>query len=1182
MRRIITLLAVLNIGVSLFAQQEQTISLQHDLAHKTKNYFEGFQNNIGSNDFTYPSHRNDVSKSILTRASDGNMAIEWKTQTIPSDYKKPMLGFLWIAAIDLTDENVKFNVFINDKQRFTITSGNKDNWTVRNPEGAQLDFLGLETDRHGDAHGYMYMNMPSKWIEAGQAVQIKMVGEAANSNTWIIVYQAKDALDYLQQSVLYNKQSELSILRNNETLNLHLKMPQMYVGETISYKMGEQTGSLHLKKTQENSEAKFTLSLKENQFGNLILSDKYGEIISVPTLDKKGEYSKILDNSLLEVELFEKTKGAYLVRSQRIYKPKMIENIKALANSKLATGQIFLMNSSHQDIAWMDAPEKCIIERDTMLLEPLYEKAIKDPSYRFDIEDALMVKEFINRHPDKKEGIKQMLSDGRLSCGSSYIQPYEEMYSGEALVRQFYFGAKWLKKEFGYTANTYWNVDVPGRTLQMPQILKKSGTRYMMISRHDKGLFNWEGPDGSSVMVYSPGHYANAYTSLHKSRYNATEFLAGNFLEWDTYYSENKSTNIIPLLSDYDMSPAEDYSPLIKKWEDISELQNEDGKTEQVSLPKFKISTAPNFFETIEKNKLKLNSIMGERPAVWLYIHGPSHQKALKASREGDILLTAAEKFATINALIDQSFIKYPQLELNRAWEAKIYPDHGWGGKQGQITDAYFAEKFRQARDQAKTILSNSLEDVASKIKTNPRKGIPLVVFNSLSWERNDPVSFNINFNKGETKSIIINNAKGKLIKHQLKSPQYYEDGSIQSAQVHFIAHKIPSIGYKTFYLVSSQEQLKDNEKEEQKDIFENDFYKILFTEKGISSIYDKELSKELIDSEKFAAGEVFTMASKGHGAGEFSDIQQATMEGFDKTGHYTIEWEIVEQGSVFTSYKMRQPIRNAVVEQIVTIYHPIKKIDFNVALLNWEGVLYREYRMALPLKMDNSKVAYEVPFGMVRVGEDEIKGAAGERHKTICKDIHPRGIENWIAAQDNEHGVTLSSSVAVADYIDPTTEPVKNTILQPILLASRRSCHPEGNEYLQTGDHSFHFSLSSHKKGWNNSLRFGKQSNEKLQIVVNPNTYKTAKLPEAMSFFSLDAKNAIISTIKKSEDGNGVILRVYEVDGKEVQTKLSTFSQFESIVPTNLIEDESKNALPIQKQELGISKYGIETFKLQ
>ena len=149
------------------------------------------------------------------------------------------------------------------------------------------------------------------------------------------------------------------------------------------------------------------------------------------------------------------------------------------------------------------------------------------------------------------------------------------------------------------------------------------------------------------------------------------------------------------------------------------------------------------------------------------------------------------------------------------------------------------------------------------------------------------------------------------------------------------------------------------------------------FTDGGLKSIFDKELEIELIDHSSFSAGEVFTMNSEGNGAGEFSDVQQPTLEGFDKTGNYKGEWTIVSNGPVFSAFKNRQKIRNAVVEQTIVLYKKIKRIDFDISLLNWEGVLYREFRMALPLKMNNGQVAYETAFGVSEVGKDEIDGAA-------------------------------------------------------------------------------------------------------------------------------------------------------------------------------------------------------------
>ena len=180
---------------------------------------------------------------------------------------------------------------------------------------------------------------------------------------------------------------------------------------------------------------------------------------------------------------------------------------------------------------------------------------------------------------------------------------------------------------------------------------------------------------------------------------------------------------------------------------------------------------------------------------------------------------------------------------------------------------------------------------------------------------------------------------------------------------------------------------------------------------------------------------------------------------------------------------------------------------------------------MAMPLKMNEGEVSYEVPFGIVTVGRDEMEGAAGERYTSVCREIHPRGIENWIGADGDRFGVTLSSSVAVADYIDPTENPAKSPVLQPLLIASRRSCHGEGNEYLQTGDHHFEFSFTSHAPGRETGQRFGRQANEKLMVITGVRQYRDASLPEEMSFFSLkgETDTSVISAVKKAEDGNAV-----------------------------------------------------------
>jgi len=1180
MRRLHYILLILCLlCFSIEVRSEDPLTRQYQFYQTIQGSFEGYYGSQCSNTISYHSLRNDITDGLITRATSGGMDVEWETETIPGNYDiSKGARFVWLAANDRTeDKSLAFEVFVDGILRFTIQSSGKKSWTLSHPEGGELGFHYFGTDGHEDSHGYMTLQAPGSWLKPGAPLQIRIVGEAAGDNTWIIIYKADDTLEYLKN--VSTREAWLKVQGKEEQGKQHLTLsaPVHLSGRTLSCQWGEDQREVLLEEKEGVASALLSF---EGQFPGqpLWIGDEYGELLRLPGLHKDTIIRKLQHDLALNSEL-KMEAGQFLASGRRLYKPKTIGSLLALNASPMVRGEIYLMNSSHQDIAWMDSPEKCVLERDTMLIAPLMEQARTNPDYRFDIEDALMIREFVERHPDMKEEVGQFMKDGKISCGSTFTQPYEEMYSGESLVRQFYYGRKWLKDEFGYEANTYWNVDVPGRTLQMPQILSKSGSPYMMISRHEKGVFRWYSPDSSYVTAYSSGHYASAFGSLQKEFFDAAEYLASSSLEWEEYFSPDASAQVIPLLSDWDMSPAIDYSALIREWESLTELSDGQGGMIPVELPRIKVVTTPRFFESFTTKANSLPSILGERPALWLYIHGPGHQKALKASRKGDIVLTMAEKFATIDALNRQSPAAYPEHEFRKAWEAKIYPDHGWGGKNGQITDDLFRRKYEFAENQASLILQNSTRSIASQILTDETKGIPVVVFNSLNWERSDLVETVLSLDEGVANSLTVIDADGEPIPSQYVVEEEHPDGSIRYARINFLARAVPSVGYRTFYIKGSAK----GQKAAPTPTLENSYYRIKLGAGGLESIFDRELEKELVDSEKFAAGEVFTMRSVGNGAGEFDKIQQPDMEGFGKSSDSPANWEPVESGELFSVWKRRSILPHATVEQKVVLHHQLKRIDFEIALLNWEGELYREFRMALPLDMENGQVAYEVPFGVVEVGKDEMEGAAGERYQVPARDLHPRGIENWIGASDELAGVTLSSSVVVADYLDPTDNPGQGIMLQPVLLASRQSCHWEGNQYLQTGNHSFLFSLTSHKPGWIHGYKHGKQANEKLHAVVNPLPYKDAGLPEEKSFFSLDREGVIISAIKKAEDDQGVIVRMYNLTEEEQQVQLKHGFQFGQAIMTNLIEEEIREIPQLKDQvELPLKHHAIETIKLK
>lgn len=860
------------------------------------------------------------------------------------------------------------------------------------------------------------------------------------------------------------------------------------------------------------------------------------------------------------------------------------QSLKKLSNSRLKGGDILLFTTTHQDLAWAEHLDRCISWRDSLWLTPFINRLDNDPSFKMDIEQVSIVKEYIHRHPDKKEKINKYLKEGRICVGATYNQPYEELYSGESLSRQFYLGQKWMKSNFdGYTSKSYFNVDVPGRTLQMPQIMQKAEVDNLVISRHGRGLFNWLSPDGSKVRTYSSGHYIFFYNVLAKEDVAAVDEFSREAELWYTKYNDVKGARpVMPAMFNYefiwDQKPVENCIPFITKWNSIKEIKTANGNPVKVDLPKFKYAIADDFYSLLDKSTTNLPQIQGERPDVWIYIHGPSHERAITASREADILLPAVEKLGVFSFFADKNFSAYPFERLNEAWEAKIYPDHGWGGNKGDITDAQFEAKYVQAQSEAKAMVEKLTSHLAQSVKTDLSKGIPVVLFNDLSWERNEIVSQQINLETGFAKEIDVFTHKGERIPSQLSDIVYYKDGSIKTAMLYMSIQAIPSMGQTTCYVIPAQKtQRKSSVRTANTNKLENNFYAVEFSRGGVKQIKDKELGLDLLDNSKFYGGEVINMHSVGNGAGEFDKPQDPDMEDFDKTSLHDSQWEITDQGEVFVAYKYRTQIRNAVVEETVRVYNQIKKIDVDISLLNWDNTLYREFRMMLPLALKEGVVKYEVPYGILTVGKDEMPGNAGERYLTENKTIHPRGIVNWINASDDRVCITLSSSVVGADFVDPTPEPSQATLLQTILMASRRSCHGLGNDYILSGDHHFNFSLTSAQPDDVKSNQFGIAANYKIKSVFAPIRYWNASLQEEVSFLQIDNQNVLVSALKKCEDDQSVIVRLYNIKGTEQTVNIKLPGKINKIIKTNIFEEEKEQVSTIK-----LNPFSVETFKLK
>ena len=1017
------------------------------------------------------------------------------------------------------------------------------------------------------------------------------------------------------------------------------------------------------------------------------------------------------------------------------------------------TGTVEIVSSSHQDTAWMDTPDFCRRFRVEQNILPALEMMEKDPSYCFAMECTLHLMEFLEAHPERRDEVVRLMREGRLEFGATYNQPYESYLSGEELVRQTYFGRRWIRKNLpGCDARVAFNPDVPGRALQMQQILAKAGIPYLFTSRYHEGLYRWLSPDGSGVLVYSPGHYGNhMWGVFDQPADKAVGAVRAKLDAQGTYYQARGIPPVYALINSMDFSKPKSFQPLISAW------NGQPAAAPAPRPPTMAYGSMVDFFDRINSPSAKFDVRMGERPDVWLYIHGPTHHATTSLRREAARLLPAAEAFTTFACLLDGSFARYPSKALDQAWMDEIYIDHGIGGKNGHITDEVFQRKVLSARDTGRKILDQSLASIAARIRTEPERGTPLTVFNALAWRRSEPVTWPV------PESLVgaalrVTDASGRELPAQLSAvgvpdeinvaaatlgakatassafkPEYGPEHAIdgrwavrdpdpilggsdkwnsasagapqwlavdfgQSRTIHrvvvrhegclgvfqdetryttadfqvqgaeaaegpwtdlvppvvgntsaltvhsfepkavrflrlyitkgaqteasmarifevqafasvekkasnlvFVAPDVPGLGYKTFYVAKAKgaaapeptgkaEAGKDEVK------IENGFYRLALASGGIRSLYDKEQRRELLKTDRYLGGEVFTLLSvaadnrgKGTDAGEFGAAPMPVVDGsFDRVSRHRPAWRLCEEGAVRTVCELEQPFGNTRVRQRVVVWHALKRIDCEAELLEFNGEPWREFRAALPLALEAPALTYEVPMGTVQIGRDEVPTTGGFAYGDLtyfepCSAIRPREVQNFVDASDAKGGLTMSSDVSVFDWRDVATNAPADVVLQPVLLASRRSCNGEGNAYPQTGDHRYRFSITTHAGDWREGWRRSVGANYPFDVVAGAGGAAAARLLPEQSFLDVSAPSASVCTVKKAEDDDGAVVRLVEMEGRDGRATLKSFWPVREAWHTAITEEDGA-AVECGNRGLQVplGHHAIETYRLR
>ena len=176
------------------------------------------------------------------------------------------------------------------------------------------------------------------------------------------------------------------------------------------------------------------------------------------------------------------------------------------------------MPHTHWDREWYLPFERFRIHLARMM-DDLLGVLERDPSFLFTLDgQAVILEDYLELRPHQEERLRRLLASGRLLAGPSYVLPDEFLAGQESLIRNLLMGRQLCVRygarpmAVGYAPDTF------GHVAQLPQILRGFGIDSLVFWRGlgdeaDRlgALFQWEGPDGSRLLaVRLLEGYANA------------------------------------------------------------------------------------------------------------------------------------------------------------------------------------------------------------------------------------------------------------------------------------------------------------------------------------------------------------------------------------------------------------------------------------------------------------------------------------------------------------------------------------------------------------------------------------------------------------------------------------------------------------------------------------------------
>lgn len=727
------------------------------------------------------------------------------------------------------------------------------------------------------------------------------------------------------------------------------------------------------------------------------------------------------------------------------------------------------------------------------------------PDYRY-VQSQPQLYEYIRRDaPELFERIKAHVAAGQWELlGGMWVEADCNMSGAESLMRQFILGRRFFEEHFGTDTDSpvLWLPDAFGFPYSLPQIARHAGIEYffttkMRWSEHNQipyDSFWWRGIDGSCLLA----HFSSTpeYNRPHVPTYNAIASAENVLMTWREM--RMKDVQRIGLMSygygDGGGGPNMDMIEALSVMADFP------------AMPRARMSRVIDFFDDLRH---------ADHLPVWdgeLYLE--THQGTLTSQagvkrdmRRAESTLHALE-FAAIWACLLDPAHDYPAESLVEMWRTVCLNQFHDILPGSSIAEVYTesAGQFNALQTTANIHLSDALDVLVR------HAGGDLLIVNPSSCARNDVLLWDGHLDDGEA----LFTPSGEVVPTQTT-----ESGTLIQAELPMysltpLIRRRAQVAPRPALIAAS-------------DLLENDHLRVSFDVNGdIVSIYDKTRHRQVLPD--YACANQFQLFEDRPRFYDAWNIDPSFDDRLWTTESADIR--VAEVGALRATLEIRRAFMNSTAVQRVHIYRDSRRIDFETRI-DW-----REKQMllkvAFPTNIHNNQATYDIQWGHMQRPTHQNTSWDQARYEVPA--------HHWADLSEDDFGVSLLNDCKYG-------YDVRDGVLRLTLLKS--ATYPDA--HADTGEHAFTYSLLLHDGDLGAVIAAGYALNHAPLIVAG--TGQTDPTPASLVLAAPD--NVIVETIKREEDGEGLVVRLYESRRRRARFTLTFDFEIGSAWRTDALERE-------------------------